>query len=290
MWLQPYFIIGISVGTYDNCFIKQFICRSCFSSRTADQGFREFYTFVIFMKTVFVDQTLGSVSIQTRRNAKGICLRVSPDLVSITAHPLLLHRAWPLTDEQMIWVLAAQQRLKTKLPQKNFFTSDLKLQTATFTMQFEEVEQSRSKFQASLEKGVLLIRFYSGIDFHATQTQEAIKRILTHFLRQEAQHFLPLRVSQLAKEYAFNYSNVRISSAKSHWGSCNSKQTINLSYYLMMLSPELIELVILHELCHTEQMNHGEIFYNRLRTAIGDRYNTLERQLRQQGKYVRSWI
>lgn len=54
---------------------------------------------------------------------------------------------------------------------------------------------------------------------------------------------------------------MKINSSKHRWGSCTSKRNINLSLYLMMLPEHLINYVILHELTHTIELNHGQRFW-----------------------------
>jgi predicted metal-dependent hydrolase len=83
-------------------------------------------------------------------------------------------------------------------------------------------------------------------------------------LKKEADHLLPQRLNQLAAANGFSYKSVRVRQLKSRWGSCNSRKEIALSYYLMQLPWQLIDYVLLHELTHTEQLNHGADFWLRL--------------------------
>jgi len=80
-------------------------------------------------------------------------------------------------------------------------------------------------------------------------------------LRKEAKRLLYNRTKQLAAKHGFTFTDVKIQSSKSRWGSCSREKSINLSLYLMLLPVHLIDYVILHELCHTKEMNHGDKFW-----------------------------
>ncbi|GBU06744.1 zinc protease [Bacteroidales bacterium] len=76
-----------------------------------------------------------------------------------------------------------------------------------------------------------------------------------------AHQTIPYRAKELAEKYNFEFQEFKISKSKTRWGSCSSSKNINLSFYLMLLPEHLIDYVILHELCHTKEMNHGEKFW-----------------------------
>ena len=77
----------------------------------------------------------------------------------------------------------------------------------------------------------------------------------------KANAYLPQRLAELAIKYGFSYRIIRIKDNKSRWGSCSSLGAINLSLGLMRLPYHLIDYVLLHELCHTVEMNHGPRFW-----------------------------
>ena len=97
-----------------------------------------------------------------------------------------------------------------------------------------------------------------------TQTTPLSPEIDEKALRIKAQSILPVQLSKLAELHGFTYSGVKISRSRSRWGSCSSKGSINLSFYLLLLPEHLIEYVLLHELCHTVQMNHSIAFWTLL--------------------------
>lgn len=61
--------------------------------------------------------------------------------------------------------------------------------------------------------------------------------------------------------YNFSYNNIRIKNSKTGWGSCSSKQNLNFNYRILYLSPELADYIVVHELCHLQEMNHGREFW-----------------------------
>jgi len=80
----------------------------------------------------------------------------------------------------------------------------------------------------------------------------------------EAREFLPKRVDELSRQFDFQYTGLRVKNQKTRWGSCSSRNHINLNLQLMRLPDHLIDYVILHELTHTKVKNHGVIFWSEL--------------------------
>ena len=110
----------------------------------------------------------------------------------------------------------------------------------------------------------------------------------THFLRfyrRQAQKTLPPIVILLASRHGFAPSRVRISGARTRWGSCSTKGTISLSWRLMMVPLPLIEYVILHELTHLKIHNHSAKFWQSLQALLPD-YDTRRKQLREYEKQL----
>ena len=99
-------------------------------------------------------------------------------------------------------------------------------------------------------------------------------------LRKKAKNDLPVRLEQLAAQCGFVYKKSRLSSAGTRWGSCSSQGTISLNIYLMSLPKELIDYVIIHELCHTKHMNHSPQFWQ-LVAAHCPEFKLLRRRLKQ---------
>jgi len=111
-------------------------------------------------------------------------------------------------------------------------------------------------------------------------TQNGIRLFVEGILRDEAKAVLPERVWQFAAQHNLKPQSVCITSAKTRWGSCSSRNRLNFSLYLMMLSDELIDYIILHELAHTVHKNHGPGFYELLDKLCNGRHDELNRRLK----------
>jgi hypothetical protein len=99
-------------------------------------------------------------------------------------------------------------------------------------------------------------------------------------MRAQAKASLPPRLKELADEHGFTYNRVTIKNNISNWGSCSVRGNINLNLRLVTLPQPLQDYVMLHELCHLKEMNHGPKFHALLESLCPD-HRTLEKELRQ---------
>ena len=89
-------------------------------------------------------------------------------------------------------------------------------------------------------------------------------------LRSQARKALPSRLSELADRYGFTYNKVTIKHNSSNWGSCSTKNNINLNLKIMRLPSVLRDYVLLHELCHLRHHDHGHAFHLLLEHVLTD--------------------
>jgi len=112
------------------------------------------------------------------------------------------------------------------------------------------------------------------------QPAPAVSDVEIRHLKLEALKYLPDRLQTLATAYNFTYSAVKISKSKSLWGSCSARKNIRLSLFLMKLPIRLIDYVILHELCHTVEMNHSIKFWELLDKTCNGKAKALRKELK----------
>jgi len=92
-----------------------------------------------------------------------------------------------------------------------------------------------------------------------------------------ANEYIPNRVKVFSKHMGIEPSSVKISNAKTRWGSCSSLKNISFSCQLMMAEDDVIDYVIVHELAHLLEMNHSHRFWAIVEQILPD-YK--ERQIR----------
>lgn len=80
-------------------------------------------------------------------------------------------------------------------------------------------------------------------------------------MRRQAKAELPARLAELAQRYGFVYNKVTIKHNSTNWGSCSTRNNINLNLNIIRLPLVLRDYILLHELCHLRHHDHGHAFH-----------------------------
>lgn len=89
-------------------------------------------------------------------------------------------------------------------------------------------------------------------------------------LADQALTYIPDRVKYFANLMNVTYGKITIRNQKTRWGSCSSSGNLNFNCKLMLTPPEVIDYVIVHELCHRLQMNHSKKFWHEVEKVLPD--------------------
>ena len=89
-------------------------------------------------------------------------------------------------------------------------------------------------------------------------------------LADRALKVIPERVAYYAPLVGVTYGRITIRNQKSRWGSCSAKGNLNFNCLLMLTPPEVMDSVVVHELCHRKEMNHSEAFYSEVLRVFPD--------------------
>lgn len=106
-----------------------------------------------------------------------------------------------------------------------------------------------------------------------------IEQLVSHWYRQQAEPLFVERVAHYAPLLNVMPRIVKLSAAKTQWGSCTARGTVRVNEQLIRLPLRLIDYVVVHELAHLREMNHSAAFWSVVETACPN-YTKLRRELK----------
>ena len=124
--------------------------------------------------------------------------------------------------------------------------------------------------------------FFRNRKLHVTSpsgSQESLNYLYNAWLKHIAKKFIIERAEHLSRKTGFVYNKVSVRGQKTRWGSCSARGTLSFNYKLIQFRKEIIDYVIIHELCHLKEMNHSKKFCKLVERFCLD-YKYLKRELR----------
>lgn len=94
-----------------------------------------------------------------------------------------------------------------------------------------------------------------------------------------ARRLIAGRLAHFSREHGFDYGKVSIRDQKTRWGSCSAKKNLSFSWRLVQLPPDILDYVVVHELVHTNVLNHSKAFWAEVGSICPD-YKQAVEQLR----------
>lgn len=101
-------------------------------------------------------------------------------------------------------------------------------------------------------------------------------------LREQARKLVTERVKFYAPIIGVSYGQIAIRTQHTRWGSCSSKGNLNFNCLLALVPPEVLDYVVVHELCHRKELNHSARFWNEVERILPD-YKTRRSWLKERG-------
>lgn len=141
----------------------------------------------------------------------------------------------------------------------------LKKKKAWISKHIEKIKETKERFEA--------------------EPTEKLTREKVIALADEALKVIPERVEYFAKVIGVTYGKITVRNQKTRWGSCSSKGNLNFNCLLMLAPPEVLDYVVVHELCHRKQMNHSKAFWLEVEKVIPD-YKEARKWLKEEGSQM----
>ena len=148
-----------------------------------------------------------------------------------------------------------------------------------------EIRQFMEKHRQWLEKHLLkaqeLERAKAGV---RKLTEEEIRELM-----KQAKAVIPERAAYWAERIGVRYGRITIRCQKTRWGSCSTKGNLNFNCLLMLTPPEVLDSIVVHELCHRKGMNHSGRFYAEVLRVMPE-YRQYQQWLKEHGEMILSKV
>lgn len=212
-----------------------------------------------------------------RSRRKTLALKVQQGRVTVhLPQKMPLRIARQFVCEKTAW-LRRQLARHAALPARGFDIGDAQMLLGHwYPSQLGDPKARRNAVSFSNDRFILDTRRQQVAD------SAIFRRLLSEFYRQTAKDYLTQRVNALASRVNLLPKTIRVRYYKSRWGSCHGNGEIRLNWQLIQASAEVIDYVIIHELCHLQHMDHSAAFWSLVEQHCPD-YRTHRRWLRDNG-------
>jgi predicted metal-dependent hydrolase len=215
---------------------------------------------------------IGVVKVYKRRGQKSIKLSITRENSVRVSIPFWVPYAHGLkyAQKNIEWInkhIKATSKIRDGVVIGNIFSLNLIVQSDSV------------KFGSSIKGADLTIRVPAPFEIEDENTQAKIRQICIKHMRQYAHVLLSERLKLMASKSGFTYQDVKVRQLRGRWGSCSRDKVITLNIYLIQLSKEQIDYVLMHELLHTKILSHGPIFWNELGTLVPN-LNAVRKQMK----------
>jgi len=133
-------------------------------------------------------------------------------------------------------------------------------------MSNRDIERFVSEREEWIEKALEKVR----IARENTRNSEPLSYEEIEALADKALVYIPERVKYFAPLVGVEYGRITVRNQKTRWGSCSGKGNLNFNCLLMLTPPDVIDYVVVHELCHLKEMNHSSAFWAEVERVLPD--------------------
>lgn len=184
-----------------------------------------------------------------RSSTKKLTLKIDDngDLIVHAPYNLSNTEIFNFVEQKQAWIRKKQNEIKSVL-----------LQNAKI-VNLEECFYMGKRCRVEVVQGLKTLEYSNSTIMVPNLNSK--KKLIKDFYLKEAEKVLIFRMNYLTSLMKIEPSGCKIIASKSKWGMCDSKKFVYLNYKLIMLPPDIIDYVIVHELSHLIQMNHSKKFW-----------------------------
>lgn len=214
-----------------------------------------------------------------RRKRKTICIKINEDGAVIVSAPLRTSKDYILlvVKNRAKWIVEKQEEVKKRGSRKikrNF--------TQGSTFMYLGQEYSLSLLFDESRKNIS-IELCDEFKIHTnTMEAEKLRIALEKWYRAQTLEIVTERIDYYANNFKDKVTDIRVKEQKRRWASCTGKNAILFNWRISMARADVIDYIVVHEMCHMDHRNHSKYFWNRVQEIMPD-YKTKHEWLRVNG-------
>lgn len=221
---------------------------------------------------------VGEIKVRRGANIKYLRIRMAPGRGVWVSVPFGVSKKQVerFLEENRAWILENRKNLAVYEQDTGVgLHIDAEVKTKFHTLKIARTTESKPSYKIDQKHITLFIP--ERVAFNRIESY--VQQFLLSVYDLESREYLPERVRHYAEKFGFKYGKLSFRNNISNWGSCSFDNNISLNIKLMKLPDEIIDYVILHELCHTIEKNHSAAFWKLVGKVCPD-YVSLKNRLK----------
>ncbi|EYE87261.1 hypothetical protein Q428_14275, partial [Fervidicella metallireducens AeB] len=219
-----------------------------------------------------------------KKKKKNITIRITKNGEVVVTSPIYVDEKYicKLVESKAEWIIDKIKEMeKVKKQAKNIeYKSGSAIEYLGEKLILDIAEANVNKVSIYIDGNKLFIKLPK--DKGNIFSQQILKTEISEWLKNQAKIILKERVEFLSEKNNLIPNRVVVKEQKTIWGSCSNKRNINLNWRLVMMPIEVIDYVVVHELCHLKHHNHSNNFWSLVKEIMPD-YEVKKRWLKENG-------
>lgn len=137
--------------------------------------------------------------------------------------------------------------------------------------------------------GKKLIEHADWLELPSNKSDIEIVKLIAKWLKKKSEEHITPLMQDLSSETLLKYRKLTFRGQKTRWGSCSPSGSINLNYCLLFLNEDYVRYVLIHELCHLQEMNHSRAFWSLVK-SFEPKYKRLDKKLNDYWVNLPAWL
>ncbi len=236
-----------------------------------------------------MNAALFEYTVRESRRARCIRLRVTPQrgLEIVLPSGCSRSRIAPALERKQQWIRSALERVVTwrgQFPPISAWQVPDRIVFPAIPRAWRvEMHPEQMKRVMARESGGEILRLRGNVG-----QPTACRAALHRWWLCQGRKYLVAMLQTVSRETGLDFNHATMRRQRTRWGSCSRRKSVSLNAKLLFLDPALVRYVMIHELCHTREMNHAESFWRLVENQCPD-YRSLRQNMQQAWRAVPAW-